>query len=274
MNKYEKRVGFYRGLGVGSVAGVTAFGATLPMDFVKQYIQSGHTYRDIGSILRKNGIEKLWRGMGIGSAIVAPQMAIKFGVYNGLHRIESVRNNGVVGDLGAGFVAGCVDGAFLGVPLAVQAIQQMNTKIKVGDGFKEVLSIGSCRFMIPLAMRNGSYTMFMLGGVYPTRRAIFGENSSSIEFSRYLFQTFIASSVLNIGGCILSSPWDVIRAHQVDKAVKRVGDTTVRGVVRSVMRKEGVGGFYRGFGNYMLTFGMRFPLTVVLAELMKNRFFD
>ena len=266
MDRFEKKVGFFKGLGVGSVAGVGAFTATLPLDFVKQYIQSGHGYREIARIVQREGVGKLWRGMAVGGGVVAPQMAIKFGVYNGLG-----------GGVGAGFVAGCVDGAFLGVPLGIQAVQQMDTRVSMRQGFKKVIREGSVRFMTPLALRNGFYTTFMLGGIYPVRRSLFGNGVQSEDggIGEYLFQTFIASSLLNVGGCVTSSPWDVIRARQIDNLVNgaeraKGGGTKVRDVVRQIIHEEGVRGFYRGFGNYLVTFGLRFPLTVVISELLKN----
>jgi len=102
-----------------------------------------------------------------------------------------------------------------------------------------------------------------------------------VGWGQYMFQTFIASSVLNLGGCIMSSPWDVIRAQQINNLVRigEVGEvggaggvkTTVRSVMKDIIHVGGVSGFYRGFGNYMVAFGLRFPLTVIIAELMKNK---
>ncbi len=79
---------------IGSAAGITAFSLTLPTDFVKQWLQSQHSVKEVKSILRKEGTKVLWRGSGIGNAIIAPQMAIKFGVFNrlqdrGVHAIPS-----------------------------------------------------------------------------------------------------------------------------------------------------------------------------------------
>ena len=268
--EFRTRVGFRKGLIVGGVSGVGAFGATLPLDFFKQYVQSGHGYRESFAVLRREGVSKMWRGMGVGSAVIFPQMAIKFGVYNGLHKWDVVKKGGLWGDVGAGFAAGFIDGSFLGPFLAVQAYQQMNTGISAGGAFKEVRRCGVGRFVTPLALRNGFYTAFMLGGVYPMQRALFGKGGSLNE---YLFQIFIASSVLNLGGCMFSSPWDVIRAHQVDNLVAK-GQRSVTKfgeVARFIWATEGVRGFYRGYVNYLVTFGLRFPLTVVFAELIKYR---
>lgn len=270
-NKFERRIGFFQGLGVGSVAGISAFGATLPMDFIKQYVQSGHNWKEAVNVVRRDGMGVMWRGLGVGGGAIAPQMAIKFGIYNGLHKVGWVKDIGITGDFGAGFVAGFVDGTFLGIPSTIQAAQQMNTKVGVGGSLDMIKSVGSGRFMIPLAMRNGSYTMFMLGGLYPTRRYLFKDSDS---LSSYMFHTFVASSLLNVGGCLLSSPWDVIRADQADNLIEKKGSTTVRGVYKEIMMRDGLRGFYRGFGVYLITFGIRFPLTVFLAEMMKNGLFD
>lgn len=270
MSIYEKNVNFNQGLVIGSLAGTAGFCSTLPLDFVKQYIQSGHNYKDIVGVVSKGGYKKLFRGVGIGSAVVAPQMAIKFGVCGALG-----------GSVSAGFVAGFVDGGVLGIPLAVQAVQQMNTHVGVIGGFKKVLGNGFTRYMGPLAMRNACYTTFMLGSVYPVRKVIFdNDNERDIGLSKYLFQIFMTSSLLNIGGCLVSSPWDVIRAHQIDNLVGRemtvvdgVRRTKMKEVIHDIINKEGYKGFYRGFGNYLVTFGMRFPLTVVIGEFLKNVMF-
>lgn len=229
---------------VGSVAGITSFTLTLPVDFVKQWMQSKHSVQDIKGILRTNGPKVLWRGAGIGNAVIAPQMAIKFGVFNRL------QERGVQ-PIPSALVAGFVDGAFLGPVLAMQAHQQMNTHITLRESWRHMVThYNPIAFSWPMALRNSVYTGVVFGPLAKVEKKLFDKHTP--------LTTWMTAFLLNIPATVLCSPFDVWRASQVVQLTRNqpLKLTNIRP--------------FQGFPSLLLAFALRFPLTVALNELFRK----
>ena len=230
---------------IGSAAGIASFSLTLPTDFVKQWLQSKHSVKEVRSILQKEGYQVLWRGAGIGNAIIAPQMAIKFGVFNRL------QGQGIP-SIPSAFVAGFVDGAFLGPAVAIQAHQQMNTHITLRDSWRHIRTqYNPITFSWPMAFRNSVYTGLVFGPLAKVEKALFDKHTP--------VTTWATAFLLNIPASLACSTFDVWRASQIDQLA-------VNKPIKTLSIRP-----FQGFPSLFIAFALRFPLTVALNESFKSQ---
>ena len=229
---------------IGSAAGITAFSLTLPTDFVKQWLQSKHSVKEVKGIIRKEGYKVLWRGAGIGNAIIAPQMALKFGVFNRL-------NDRGVHTIPSAFAAGFVDGAFLGPAIAMQAHQQMNANITLLESWKKIrVQYNPITFSWPMAFRNSMYTGLVFGPLSQVEKYLFDRHTP--------LTTWATALILNIPATVMCSPFDVWRASQIDQL-------TQGKPIKTLSIKP-----FQGFPSLLVAFALRFPLTIALNELFRS----
>ena len=260
----------------GSFAGAIGYIGTLPLDYIKQQVQTTNNLNILNNI-KKNNFKTFFKGGIIGSFSIIPQMAIKFSVNDYLSKKS--HNNYF-----NGFIAGYIDGSFLGPILAIQSVLQHNKNYTYSSAFKMVLKN---KFILPLtgplAMRNAAYTSVMFGG-----RQSFGEffesydkitsgdffesydKITSGDSNNYSFLKDLAiSSALNVLGVIACSPFDVIRAKQINNIVE---DKTVNPfyIAKDIYRIKGIKGFYQGVHVLYINFAIRFPLTFSLYLFLMN----
>lgn len=284
-NQYKNKEKKRNPIVAGSIAGATGYIGTLPLDFVKQRLQSAATTTLAGrsitassgsklimQTIRENGVKTLFKGGLIGSMSIVPQMAIKFSVNDYLSsRSSSSRSSSSSSSSNNwdkyknGFIAGYVDGSFLGPVLAVQSLLQMNQKnlTNYHEAFQCLKKVPIVPFTLPLAMRNAVYTS-----------VIFGGQASYLNYYNKKEQTFIgnfvSSSIMNIPGVIACSPFDVIRAKQIQYIIDK---KTVNpfSVAKDIYAARGVRGFYQGFSSLYVNFAIRFPITFSLYFLLMNQ---
>ncbi len=255
----------------GSIAGSSVFVSTLPLDYVKQWKQSGHTIYDINRNIRQNGYRVLFRGGLIGSAVIAPQIATKLGalsIWNNI--IPKNDNNSVTRKMKLGFLAGFVDGFIFGPILAIQSYQQLKPKETVIKSFNTIKKSSLIKYCYPLAYRNAFYTMPVFGLVYPLQNNIFTRKNKTIE--RHISEIFVSASILNIFGTLLCSPFDVIRAQQIKLLTEKKNNNMLE-IIKDLWNKKGVKGFYNGYGSLFINFAMRFPLTLMVNEYLGYHFY-
>lgn len=232
----------------GSFAGAIGYIGTLPLDYIKQQVQTTNNLNIMNNI-KKNNFKTFFKGGIIGSFSIIPQMAIKFSVNDYLSKKS--HNNYF-----NGFIAGYIDGSFLGPILAIQSVLQHNKNYTYSSAFKMVLKN---KFILPLtaplAMRNAVYTSVMFGG----RQSFSGESNKDYSFLKDL----AISSALNVLGVIACSPFDVIRAKQINNIIE---DKPVNPfyIAKDIYRLKGIKGFYQGVHVLYANFAIRFPLTFSL----------
>ena len=234
-------------ISVGGLAGGIGYFSTLPLEFIKQNIQTNVSMNHIHSLYKKNGPKMFFRGATVGLKSIIPQMAIKF--YS-TKKYYQYTNNYLLSTALAGFT----DGLFIGPPLAIQAIMQSDTNLSYNQAKKKVMNRKLFQYCMPMALRNSAYTFSLLGlsalvktNYYPDKKFNFFEN-------------FALSSVMNYIGVALCSPFDVIRAVQTNNIIKR-SDTRLFHIMKHIYKTNGLKGFYKGYMSLLLNFGMRFPLT-------------
>lgn len=231
----------------GATAGATGFTLTMPVDYIKQHLQSGSSLMNISKEIGKNGGRVLFKGGFIGIGSIVPQMAIKYYSFNYLTEKNISRPV-------AGFCAGLLDGAFLGPILGMQSLKQMNMSNRLIKG-----NIG--QLMVPMALRNAAYTSVILGNYSYLKNFMYGKKE--VNF----MDNLLIGSILNVPATIICSPFDVIRANHISQ----LGKKSLKDNIVDILKKDGWRGFYRGYGSLYLNFAIRFPLTLALqCEIMKN----
>lgn len=245
----------------GSIAGGSGYVGTLPLDFIKQRLQT--TSLDLRASknlimqnVKDNGFKVLFKGGLLGSASIIPQMAIKFSTNDYLTR-KTKHVCSPLKPFQNGFIAGYIDGSFLGPVLAVQSILQMESKKGYKDAFQVLRKTPILSFTFPLAMRNAAYTSVLLGGQKTLER----------KYEQSFINNFLMSSVLNIPGVIACSPFDVIRAKQIQYILEKKTNNPLL-ILRDIYTANGIKGFYQGFGSLYVNFAIRFPVTFSIYFLL------
>jgi len=246
----------------GASAGAIGFTTTLPIDYIKQHLQTNKTMSQIYKDVQANGSKILFRGGLIGLSSIAPQMAIK---YFAFHNFNSLMDDALHMKPFAAFGAGLVDGAFLGPILAMQAFRQMNLKNN-RINYLNIVKQNFGPLMVPMAMRNATYTSGILGGYFIVKHHTHGKEKPNF------IENFMIGSILNIPATIFCSPFDVIRAKHTHQLLTYYGNIPynylskpkLREIVKNIYKEEGIRGFYRAYPSLYLNFAIRFPLTLAL----------
>ena len=252
----------------GASAGAIGFTTTLPIDYIKQHIQTNKTMSQIFRDVQTNGSKILFRGGLIGLSSIAPQMAIK---YFAFHNFNSLMDDALHLKPISAFGAGLVDGAFLGPILAMQAFRQMNVNNKKID-YLNIVRNNFGSLMVPMALRNATYTSGILGGYFIVKKYTHGDKQTSF------LDNFLIGSVLNIPATIFCSPFDVLRAKHTHHLLTYYSNMpynyerhkTLGEVWKEILMKDGLRGLYRGYSSLYINFAIRFPLTLALQfEILK-----
>lgn len=230
----------YKSTFLGSISGGLGYILTLPLDAIKQNIQTGK---------KINSSFKYFKGGMLGVTSIIPQMGIKFSTNTYMeknHKFNPMIN---------GFVAGLMDGAFLGPVLSLQSLQQMDNSLTYKKSLQLVKN--PLQLCIPMALRNAFYTSVLLGGyrLIPDKKNTFMED-------------FWYASLLNIPGTIISCPYDVIRAKQNEFLLHNKNINV--GYVCQEIYKDGFSGFFRGYKMLYINFALRFPLTLAIFNYLMN----
>ena len=243
----------------GAAAGTIGFTTTLPIDYIKQHMQTNKTLSQIFRDVQKNGTKILFRGGLIGATSIAPQMAIKYYAFHKFTYSDNVFTKPI-----SAFGAGLVDGAFLGPILALQAFRQMNINNNKIN-YKPIIKENFGPLMVPMALRNATYTSGILGGYFIAKKYIFDNKPTTF------MQNFMIGSVLNFPATLFCSPFDVLRANHTNQLLNYYSQKNnlmmrpkLRDVFVDIWRKNGFKGFYRRSSSLFINFAIRFPLTLSL----------
>ncbi len=243
----------------GAIAGAVGYTITLPLDFIKQHLQTASTTTAIYQSIQNNGYKVMFRGGMFGLSSITPQMALKYYTFHELDKMG-------VSKYQSAFGAGLIDGAFLGPILAIQSFKQMNME-KRKISYMDIVRNNVGSLMVPMAIRNAIYTGTILGGYFsiqPEHR-IFAKSK--------FVDDFIIGSALNIPATILCSPFDVIRARHTHALLNnRV--VSLGNIVKEIIINYGLKGFYIGYSSLYINFAIRFPLTLALQFQIMDLFIE
>ncbi len=229
----------------GSISGGLGYALTLPLDAIKQNIQTGN------KIVEKQ-IKNYFKGGILGLTSIVPQMAIKFTANNYLE------NNFSFNPIINGFLAGSLDGGFLGPLLASQSLQQMKNKLTYKNTYNIIKNKSIIQMSLPMALRNGIYTSVLIGGykLIPNKKNTF-------------MQDFYYASLLNIPGSFLCNPADIIRARQT-KYLLENKNINFQYIIKNINKENGIKGFFKNYKVLYINFALRFPLTLSIFNYLNK----
>jgi hypothetical protein len=243
----------------GSLSGGIGYLGTLPLDFIKQHVQSTNSSSAVLKIIREKGFMYTFRGGLLGLYSIVPQMAIKFTAFDILKKntTNNIWTNG--------FIAGFLDGSFLGPVLSIQTMQQMNSKLNYKKSFKLFFSNmnKNHQLIYPMALRNAIYTSTLFGTTDVIKKNLYVKDKYSFT------ENFMIASLGNIPAVLLCSASDVVRAQQITRFIQNK-EYTVSNVCKTIMKNQGPRGFYAGIGSLYINFALRFPLTYALYQHFIN----
>lgn len=228
----------------GSISGGIGYLLTVPLDTIKQNIQTNNRF--------EKNIKNYFKGGFIGLTSIVPQMAIKFSTNTYLE--NKYKLNPMIN----GFISGILDGAFLGPLLASQSLQQMNSKLTYKDTFNIIKNKSIFQMAIPMALRNGIYTSVLIGGykLIPNKKNTF-------------IQDFYYASLLNIPGSFLCNPADIIRARKT-KYLLENKNINFQNIVKDIYYQDRLKGFFKNYKVLYINFALRFPLTLAIFNYLNK----
>ena len=229
----------------GSISGGIGYIVTLPLDAIKQNLQ-------IGNKISHTNILNYFKGGTVGLSSIVPQMAIKFSANTYLEKKYNF--NPFIN----GFIAGTLDGMFLGPVMSLQSLQQIDANLTYKNAFTILRNKSLLQLSIPMAMRNGIYTSILLGGY----KSIPNKKNTFIQDLYY-------ASLLNIPATIMCSMADVIRANQ-NKYMLENKNINVINVTKDIYNNMGLLGFFKGYKMLYINFAVRFPVTLAIFNYINK----
>jgi solute carrier family 25 phosphate transporter 23/24/25/41 len=252
---------WWRHLAAGGIAGAVSRTCTAPLDRLKVFLQVQPDKQRIGdcfhNMLKEGGVNGLWRGNGINVLKIAPESAIKFAAYEQIKRL-------IKGDSKTGlsiyerFCAGALAGGIS--QTAIYPLEVMKTRLalrKTGQyksimdaAFKiyRVEGLGSFyRGYIPNILGIIPYAGIDLA-VYETLKKKYLKTHSNLEQPSF-WMLLACGSVSSTLGQMCSYPLALVRTRlqaQVAHPTVDPAAITMTGVFRTILKKEGVLGLYRG----------------------------
>lgn len=252
---------WWRHLAAGGVAGAVSRTCTAPLDRLKVFLQVQSSRQTIAeclrSMLKEGGVASLWRGNGINVLKIAPETAIKFAAYEQIKRFikgDTDHTLAIYERFCAGALAGGISQSAI-YPLEVlktrlalrktgqyKSILDAATKIYTNEGLMSFY-----RGYIPNILGIIPYAGIDLA-VYETLKKKYLKTHSSNEQPGF-WMLLACGSCSSTLGQMCSYPLALVRtrlqAQVTHRSVDKV-NTTMTGVFRTIVQKEGVVGLYRG----------------------------
>ncbi|CAG9766790.1 unnamed protein product [Ceutorhynchus assimilis] len=252
---------WWRHLAAGGVAGAVSRTCTAPLDRLKVFLQVQPSRQKIGNCLnnmvKEGGFLGLWRGNGMNILKIAPESALKFAAYEQIKRLikgNSKEALSIYERFFAGAIAGGVSQTFI-YPLEVlktrlalritgqyKGISDAAYKIYIEEGLRAFY-----RGYVPNILGIVPYAGIDLA-VYETLKKKYFKTHSSDEQPSFwtLLACGSASSTL---GQMCSYPLALVRTRLQAQVIHTSIDpstATMSNVFRTILRKEGIFGLYRG----------------------------
>ncbi|KAK4872999.1 hypothetical protein RN001_015028 [Aquatica leii] len=252
---------WWRHLAAGGVAGAVSRTCTAPLDRLKVFLQVQSSKQTINecfrSMLKEGGVSSLWRGNGINVLKIAPETAIKFAAYEQIKRCikgDAEKTLGMYERFCAGALAGGISQTMI-YPLEVlktrlalrktgqyRSILDAATKIYSNEGIMSFY-----RGYIPNILGIIPYAGIDLA-VYETLKKKYLKTHPQNEQPGFWLLLACGSCSSTLGQ-MCSYPLALVRtrlqAQVSHRSVDKV-NTTMSGVFRTIVQKEGLTGLYRG----------------------------
>ena len=291
----EKKKSNLASLYGSSVSGILEIALFHPFDTAtKRLISNEQKIKNLDQlkkvVLRDNaskgwirGIATLYPGFGFATSYKMSQRIYK---YTGQHYIKNYflnnHKNGfdnLFGQKYGNTMISAVSGSMIGVgeiallPLDILKIKsQTNPEALKNRGFVKILKEENIRLYsgsLWTATRNavGSFTLF--GSSTLLKSTLYGLD---INDKASLGQHFVCSSGASTACIAISSPMDVVKTRIQNKDFS--SNTSGRKIFFDIVKKEGLGAFFKGIGPKLLTVGPKLTFSFTVAQYCIQLFTD
>lgn len=278
----DVKIPFMTKLVTGAVAGVIGTCCVFPIDIVKTRLQNqvvaadgSRMYRNpwhcFRTILSKEGVGGLYRGLGANLVGVSPEKAIKLAVNDYLREIladehgELSVGRQILAGAGAGFfqVSATNPMEIVKIRMQMQAIEGTNRSTL--SVVKELGFTGLYRGVLATWARDIPYSIIFFPGYAILKDAISDENGHA-GVGKIIFAGGCAGAAA--GGAV--TPQDVIKTRLQTKSM----EGRYSGVLdcgRKIIAEEGAGALFKGALNRMMVQAPLFGIALLAFELQKEQ---
>ncbi|KAF6146942.1 hypothetical protein GIB67_036661 [Kingdonia uniflora] len=254
----------------GSVAGCVEHTAMFPVDTLKTRMQALVSFpaqasvglrQALGSILKVEGPRGLYRGIGAMGLGAGPAHAVYFSVYEFCKEYFS---NGDPNNSGAHAVSGVFatvasDAVFTPMDMVKQRLQLSNTPYKgvmdcVTTVFKEEGFKAFYASYRTTVVMNAPFTAVHFATYEASKKGLSEVSPDSVNDESLVVHA-TAGAAAGALAAALTTPLDVVKTQLQCQGVcgcDRFSSTSIRDVVRTIVRKDGYVGLIRGWKPRML----------------------
>jgi len=297
MSEKKKQAPAYTKYLFGGLSGMGATVFVQPLDLVKTRMQiSGvggakkeykNTFDAFTTILRKEGVFGIYRGLGAGLLRQATYTTTRLGVYTGLNDMYKSKMNSapnLFASMGMGVIAGGA-GAFVGTPAEVSLIRMTADGRLPLNERRNYTSVFNA--LIRIVREEGVLTLWR--GTIPTMGRAMVVNAAQLasysqakqyllasgNFSEGISLHFVASMISGLITTIASMPVDIAKTRIQNMKTLPDGKPEYRGtvdVLGKVIRQEGLFALWKGFTPYYCRLGPHTVLTFIFLEQMNSAY--
>ncbi|XP_051162995.1 calcium-binding mitochondrial carrier protein SCaMC-2-A isoform X2 [Leptopilina boulardi] len=274
---------WWRHLLAGGIAGAVSRTCTAPLDRIKVYLQvHGTRHCNIFScgkyMLREGGVTSYWRGNGINVLKIGPESALKFAAYEQVKRYIKGYNNNKELNIYERFIAGSVAGGFsqsIIYPLEVMktrlALRKTGEYTGILDAAKKIYGHGGLktfyRGYVPNLIGILPYAGIDLA-VYETLKNNYIRTHNKDERPS-VWLVLLCGTVSSTTGQVCSYPLALVRTR-LQAQVAPESSSSMLGVIRDILHREGVRGLYRGLTPNFLKVAPAVSTSYVVYEHVRQ----
>ena len=260
---------------IGFTAGASGAAAVYPVDFVKTQRQTAEGKREFAGLslpatlvhyIQRDGPLSVFRGLGVQVAGVAPEKAIKLTVNDAARSAlrASFGSLSFAGELAAGVCAGACQ-VIVTNPLECVKVR-LQTTTEASNCFEVVRALGFeglSTGALACAMRDASFSAIL----FPTyaHAKVFLPEMLHLQGPASLFLAGLLSAA---PAAFLTTPLDVIKTRQLERAFADGGLPSVGDVARSVYDEEGSDVLFSGGFERVLRSAPQFGVTLALYDVL------
>jgi len=276
----------YRYFVAGGVCAATSHGITTPIDVVKTRMQAQPEVYNKGinsatiSILKSEGVSALLGGLGPTVVGYGIEGAMKFGIYEIMKPVMAALLNGNTASayIFASVIAGAVASVLL-CPMESARIRVVTDPEYRGMGLLQSLPklINESGFLnlfaglYAMLSKQVPYTMAkqvsfdIVAGLLYSYLAKKDEGTLNVDDLKWVVSV-TSAFVASIFACISSQPGDMI----LTETYKGKTDSGFFGVVLSIYKNKGIGGFFTGTGARIIHVSSIITSQLVIYDIVKQ----
>ncbi|KAH0535851.1 calcium-binding mitochondrial carrier protein SCaMC-2 isoform X1 [Cotesia glomerata] len=270
---------WWRHLLAGGLAGAVSRTCTAPLDRIKVYLQvHGTTQCNMSNcfryMLKEGGVLSLWRGNGINVLKIGPETALKFMAYEQVKRAikgTDTRELGINERFIAGSMAGGISQSAI-YPLEVLktrlALRKTGEFSSIVDAAKKIYSQGGLksfyRGYIPNLIGILPYAGIDLA-VYETLKNRYLRSHTSNEQPAF-WVLLLCGTASSTAGQVCSYPLALVRTRLQAELSPGNSPTTMVGVFKDIIQRDGIKGLYRGLTPNFLKVAPAVSISYVVYE--------